>query len=44
MLKELRTEENAPRKQRYRAPAIFASQIAALSPTKGILADNRSGT
>lgn len=44
MLKELRTEDNALWKQRYQAPAIFASQIAALSPTKGILADNRIGT
>ena len=44
MLKELRLEDSAPWKQRYRAPAIFASQIAPSLPTKGILADNRNGT
>lgn len=44
MRQKLYIEENAPWKQRYRAPAIVTSQIASLVPTKGILGDNRSGT
>lgn len=44
MLKELRVENTAPWKQRYQAPAIFGTQIAALAPTQGLVADNRSGT
>jgi hypothetical protein len=44
MLKELQVEDNAPWKQRYRAPYVVGSQIASLDPTKGILADKRSGT
>jgi dipeptidyl aminopeptidase/acylaminoacyl peptidase len=44
MLTELQLEDNARWKQRYRAPAVFASQVAPRAPTKGILADNRSGT
>lgn len=44
MLRKLQLEDAAPWKQRYRAPAIVASQIASSVPTKGIVADNRSGT
>lgn len=44
MSKKVQVEENAPWKQRYRAPAIVSSQIASLLPTKGILANNLSGT
>jgi len=43
MLKKLQIEDNAPWKQRFRAPRIVSSQIAALLPTKGILANNQSG-
>jgi dipeptidyl aminopeptidase/acylaminoacyl peptidase len=43
MLKELQVKDNEPWKQRYRAPAVAISRIASLDPTKGILADNRSG-
>jgi Tol biopolymer transport system component len=44
MIKKLQVEDNPPWKQRYRAPYVAVSQIASLDPTKGILADNRSGT
>ena len=44
MLRKLQTEDNAPWKVRYKAAAIYASQIASLKPDKGILAHNRSGT
>ncbi len=43
MVEKLQLEENAPWKQRFRAPAIVSSQIASLDPTKGILAERRDG-
>ena len=44
MIKKLNLDDDAPWKERYRAPSVAASQIADLSPESGIVAHNRSGT
>ena len=43
MLKELRVDDAAPWKQRYRLPITYAVQIAALMPTRGLTVSNKSG-
>ena len=43
MLKELRVDDAAPWKQRYRLPITYAVQIAALMPTRGLAISNKSG-
>jgi dipeptidyl aminopeptidase/acylaminoacyl peptidase len=43
MLKELRVDDAAPWKQRYRLPITYAVQIAALMPTRGLAVSNKSG-
>src|SRR5215469_5944714 len=44
MLQTLRFDQNAPWKQRFRAPAILWTQLAAANKTRGIVASTRSGT
>jgi dienelactone hydrolase len=44
MLKELRIDDNAPWKQRFRAPVVLWTQMAQAAPTRGVAASNRSGT
>lgn len=44
MPEKLNVENDAPWKQRYRAPSIGSAQIAALCPTRAILNDTRSGS
>ncbi len=44
MLNDLRTDESAPWKQRYRASTILWTQIAKAAPTHGLTASNRTGT
>lgn len=44
MRAELQLAENAPWKLRFRAPGIYASQIAPLRPQRGLIASNQSGT
>jgi len=43
MVKELRIDDAAPWKQRYRLPVTYAGQIAELMPSRGLAASNRSG-
>src|SRR6266699_1750889 len=43
MLKELRIDDAAPWKQRYRLPITYAVQIAALMPTRVLAVSNKSG-
>ena len=43
MLKELRVDDAAPWKQRYRLPITYAAQIAVLMPTRGLAVSNKSG-
>ena len=43
MRKELRVDDAAPWKQRYRLPVTYAGQIARLAPTRGLATSNRSG-
>jgi dipeptidyl aminopeptidase/acylaminoacyl peptidase len=43
MLKEPQTSDNAPWKQRYRLPRVYARQIAAHAPTHGLANSNTSG-
>ncbi len=42
-MKPLDTSSDAPWKQRYRAPAVFGSRLASLSPQHGIATSNQSG-
>jgi len=42
-MKPLDTSQDAPWKQRYRAPSVLWSQIATLNPQRGALASNASG-
>jgi dipeptidyl aminopeptidase/acylaminoacyl peptidase len=44
MLNDLRTDEGAPWKQRFRAPAILWTQIAKAAPACGLTASDRTGT
>lgn len=43
MLKSLRVDDNAPWKQRYRAPIIAGSQLARAKPTRGLVTHTESG-
>ena len=43
MLKELRLDDAAPWKQRFRAPVILWTQLAKAAPTRGLAASNPSG-
>ena len=43
MSRRLRLDENAPWKQRYRAPTIAWTQLARATPVCGLAASNRSG-
>jgi dipeptidyl aminopeptidase/acylaminoacyl peptidase len=44
MLNELRTDQDAPWKQRYHTPKILWTQIAKAAPARGLAASDRSGT
>jgi len=44
MLQTLRFDQDAPWKQRFRAPAILWTQLATANKTRGIVASTRSGT
>ena len=44
MLRSVDTNANAPWKLRYKAPAIFFSQLASNNPERGVVASDRSGT
>lgn len=44
MLHNLRFDQDAPWKQRFRAPAIMWTQLAAANKTRGIAATTRTGT
>src|SRR5262245_9091442 len=44
MLQTLRFDQDAAWKQRFRAPAILWTQLAAANKTRGIVASTRSGT
>ena len=44
MLQTLRFDQDAPWKQRFRAPAILWTQVAATNKTRAIVASSRSGT
>jgi Tol biopolymer transport system component/dienelactone hydrolase len=44
MLTPPQLEDNAPWKERVRAPALFAPQVAPLAPDRGLVGSNRSGT
>ncbi|MGH2592300.1 MAG: prolyl oligopeptidase family serine peptidase, partial [Anaerolineae bacterium] len=43
MLKELRLDDTAPWKQRFRAPNISWTQLAKAAPTRGLVVSNPSG-
>ncbi len=43
MLKKLSFDENAPWKQRFRAPTILWTQLAKAAPARGLAASNKSG-
>ncbi|QBD80827.1 S9 family peptidase [Ktedonosporobacter rubrisoli] len=43
MLQTMRFDQDAPWKQRFRAPAIMWTQLAAANKTRGIVASTRSG-
>jgi dienelactone hydrolase len=43
MLRELRVDDAAPWKQRFRAPVILWTQLARAAPTRGLAASNKSG-
>jgi dipeptidyl aminopeptidase/acylaminoacyl peptidase len=43
MLKELRVDDTAPWKQRFRAPVILWTELARAAPTRGLAASNKSG-
>lgn len=43
MLKPLRLDDNAPWKQRYRAPLIAAAQIARSNPDRGVVTSTETG-
>jgi dienelactone hydrolase len=43
MLKPLRLDDNAPWKQRYRAPIIAAAQIARSNPARGVVTNTETG-
>lgn len=43
MIKPLDLLDNAPWKQRYRATAIFTTQLAKANPTRGLVIGNQSG-
>ena len=43
MLTELRLDENAPWKQRFRAPRIPMTQLAKSAPERGLAVSNHSG-
>jgi dipeptidyl aminopeptidase/acylaminoacyl peptidase len=43
MLKELRTDDAAPWKQRFRAPMIAWTQLARSAPERGLACSNKSG-
>ncbi len=43
MLKKLSFDDNAPWKQRFRAPTILWTQLAKAAPARGLAASNKSG-
>src|SRR5262249_4944199 len=43
MLSKLRVDDDAPWKQRYRAPLVLGTQIAKSAPDRGLAASNISG-
>jgi dienelactone hydrolase len=43
MIKPLDLSNNAPWKQRYRAPVVFTTQLAKANPTRGLAVGNQSG-
>jgi dienelactone hydrolase len=43
MLKELRVDDAAPWKRRFRAPAVLWTQLAKAAPTHGLAVSNKSG-
>ena len=43
MLKPLRLDDNAPWKQRYRAPMIAAAQLARSNPERGVVTSTETG-
>ncbi len=43
MLKELRLDDEAPWKKRFRAPVVLWTQLAKAAPTRGLAGSNKSG-
>lgn len=43
MLKELRVDDAAPWKRRYRAPVVLWTQLAKAAPTRGLAVSSKSG-
>jgi dipeptidyl aminopeptidase/acylaminoacyl peptidase len=44
VLKKLQVDDNAPWKQRFRAPVVQWTQTAKAAPSRGLAASNKSGT